>query len=112
MAERHEIERIAAAANALRPDWPVSSLKTILAAHAARPYMDLAVAMTVVACDPATRTPARVNEPGPWWVAVRGYQTPSVGPGAEPRCTREGHECYAARNCAACRSERLAGESE
>lgn len=112
MADKHEIERIALAANAHRPDWPVSSLVTLLSRHAGRPYLDLAVAMTVVACDPATRTPARINEAGPWWVTVKGYATPAVGPGAEPRCTVEGHEHELARNCRCCRAERLAGESE
>lgn len=112
MPSHDEIQRIAAATHALRPDWPIASLVSLLTAkQSARAYTDLAVAMTVIACDSTTRTPARVNEMGPWWTAVSGYSTPSVGPGAEPRCTRDGHEHELQRNCRCCRAERLAGES-
>lgn len=68
----NEIERIAHATNALRPDWPVASLRTLLArpelAHKTR--RDVAVALTWVACESATKTPARVLESGPWWTAT------------------------------------------
>lgn len=68
----NEIERIAAAANALRPDWPVSSLRTLLARPelARRPRRDVAVALAWVACESTTKTPARVLEAGPWWQAT------------------------------------------
>jgi len=68
----HEIDRIAAAVNVLRPDWPTSSLRTLLGRvelkH--RPRRDIAVALTWVACDSDTKTPARVIENGPWWRAA------------------------------------------
>lgn len=68
----HEIERIAAAVNQLRPDWPRPSLATLMRRPelAARPRRDIAVALTWVACESATTTPARVIEAGPWWRAV------------------------------------------
>jgi hypothetical protein len=115
MPDTNQIERIALAMHDLRPEWRVDSLRTFLTKnHADRPFADLAIAAIAVTLDERTQTPQLLNSHGPWWVAA--YQasrtpTPSVGPGAEPRCTREGHECYAARNCAACRSERLAGEA-
>ena len=68
----HEIDRIAAAINCLRPDWPVASLRTLLAGPklAHRPRRDVAVALVWVACESASKTPARVNEHGPWWLAA------------------------------------------
>jgi hypothetical protein len=68
----NEIQRIAAMANALRPDWPVPSLVTLLSKPGLvnRSRRDAAVALTWVACDSASKTPARVLESGPWWTAV------------------------------------------
>lgn len=67
-----EIDRIAAAMNCLRPDWPVASLRTLLSRPdlARRGRRDVAVALTWVACESATTTPARVVEAGPWWRAA------------------------------------------
>lgn len=67
-----EIARIAAAVNQLRPDWPAASLRTLLArpALAERPRRDVAVALTWIACEADTKTPARVLEAGPWWQAA------------------------------------------
>lgn len=115
MADQTELDRIAAALHALRPEWPLTSLRTHLTKHHAdRPYADLAIAAVVVALDPATQTPARLREHGPWWTAAQtafhGLRntTPAVGPGREPRCARPGHEHELARHCRACRSEQLA----
>ena len=68
----NEIQRIAAATNALRPDWPISSLVTLLNRPGLvnRTRRDAAVALAWIACDSATKTPARVLEAGPWWQAV------------------------------------------
>ncbi len=67
----HETERIAAAMHQLRPDWPVSSLRTLIAKKLAdRPRRDVAVALAWVACEPNSATPARVLEAGPWWRAA------------------------------------------
>ncbi|WP_418060784.1 hypothetical protein [Pimelobacter simplex] len=67
-----EKTRIAAAINQLRPDWPTTSLRTLLdrpmITH--RPRRDVAVALTWVACETDSKTPARVLEAGPWWQAV------------------------------------------
>ena len=79
----HEIERIAAAVNVLRPDWPTSSLRTFIASRlGSRPRRDVAVALVWVACEPATTTPARVLEIGPWWqaAAADGTTVPRHGP--------------------------------
>jgi hypothetical protein len=68
----NEIGRIAAAANALRPDWPLASLRTLLNKPELvnRPRRDVAVALAWVACETQTKTPARVLEAGPWWQAT------------------------------------------
>ena len=77
---RTEIERLAAAGHALRPDWPAASLRTWLETqHASDAYRDVAVALTVVATDPATRTPARLTEPGPWWDAAQAASGEPAG---------------------------------
>ena len=76
----NEKDRIAAMANALRPDWPRNSLRSLLdrpeLAHRTR--RDMAVALAWVACDSKTKTPARVIEAGPWWNATNaeGSATP------------------------------------
>jgi hypothetical protein len=84
-----ERQRLAAMANALRPDWQASSLYTHLTReHAPRGYRDLAVALAWIACDPDTKTPARLLEPGPWWSATRPADRPQRQPVAiTGRCT-------------------------
>jgi hypothetical protein len=72
-----ELARIAAAVNLLRPDWPISSVQTLLENHhSSRPFHDLAVAAVWVATDPDSKTPARLTEAGPWWAALRTSSTP------------------------------------
>lgn len=68
----HEAERIANAINVLRPDWPVASLRTLLARPelTRRPRRDVLVALAWVAAEAETETPARVLESGPWWTAA------------------------------------------
>jgi len=71
MPTQNELERLAAMANQLRPEWPVRSVLTTLTRdHAARAYRDLAVALTWIACDPETKNPGRLAEDGPWWRAT------------------------------------------
>lgn len=71
MLSQVEAHRLAAAINQLRPDWPLASLSTWIRKHLGeRAYRDAAVALTWVATDPTTTTPARVLEAGPWWKAA------------------------------------------
>lgn len=66
-----EITRVAAAIHELRPDWPASSLRTLIAKHMAnKPRRDVTVALAWVACESGTSTPGRVLEAGPWWRAA------------------------------------------
>jgi hypothetical protein len=89
MPSENQIERLAAMANQLRPEWPIRSLLTILTKHAARPYRDLAVALTWIATDARTKTPARLAEAGPWWTATS--MTEGTGPGqSRMRCSEHG----------------------
>ena len=105
-----EQERIAAAINVARPDWPVSSLKTLLArpelAH--RPRRDVFVALAWVASEAESKTPARVIEAGPWWqaVAIESRSVVRYPP-------KRGEDCPAhpgewPESCRGCASERLA----
>lgn len=108
-----EVSRIADATAAARPDWSARSIRSIVAARLRdRAFADVLVALAVVAADPASETPARVLEPGPWWTATRANRptdaTFTPGPGADPACTQPGHEHERAANCRACRAEQLA----
>lgn len=69
MIDKTQAERIATATNGYRPDWPVAQIMGVLAQVAARPYRDIAVAITWLACDYETRSPARLTDSGPWWRA-------------------------------------------
>jgi hypothetical protein len=112
MATPTEIERIAGAISKLRPTWPSRSIRTYLEEHHAdRAFADLAVALTVIACDPTSQSPARLGHHGPWWSAT-GFNvghplTQTPGPGPDTPCERPGHEHEPARACRACRAERL-----
>ena len=67
----HEAQRIAAAMHAARPDWPASSLLTLIRKKLInRPRRDVLVALAWVASEPNSATPARVLEAGPWWRAA------------------------------------------
>lgn len=68
----NEAARIAAMGHALRPDWPLNSLRTLLTRPelARRTRRDVAVALAWIACESETTTPARVIESGPWWRAA------------------------------------------
>lgn len=78
----HEIERIAAAANQLRPDWPIAQLRTLLKGDGLvnRPRRDVSVALAWVACEVGTASPYRVLESGPWWRAA-GIESAGNGSG-------------------------------
>ena len=105
-----QIQRIAGAMHAIRPDWRASSLATFLAKHHAdRAYQDLLIAGIVVALDTKTRTPELLNRHGRWWTAAQAVfaadATPTVGPG-RTRCTVYGHEYYPAPpRCPGCAVE-------
>ena len=67
----HEAQRLAAAAHELRPDWPVSSVLTLIRKNLInKPRRDVSVALAWIACESNTATPARVLEAGPWWRAA------------------------------------------
>ena len=100
MPSDNEVQRLAAMTNAIRPEWPVKSLVTLLARdHAARPYRDLAVALAWIATDARTKTPARLSEAGPWWTATS--MTEGQGPTqSRMRCAE--HSEHHAGHCPSC----------
>src|SRR5690606_9991866 len=93
MATHDEHQRIAAAMNALRPEWHPRSLVTYLDRnHYARAYRDLAVAAVVVALDERTETPKLLEQHGAWWIAAgraSGQNTPT--PPRHIPCDEPGH---------------------
>jgi len=107
MLTRTETERLAGMANALRPDWTVRSLVTLILTNLDhRAYQDVALALAWIATDPTTATPGRLLEAGPWWLTAKPTtSTPDTMPGRE-RCPE--HEWERAHNCRACRSEQIA----
>lgn len=107
----NEIGRIAAAANLLRPDWPIASIKTLLEKPELvnRPRRDVAVALVWVACESDTKTPSRVLTAGPWWQASAVDRAPEENLRRPPR---KDEECakhpgqYAPPICNACHADR------
>ena len=99
MISRDETERLAAMANALRPDWPLKSLTTFIVNKLTRrTYREVAIALAWIATDPATDTPKRMLEAGPWWNASRAQAaTVSV---VVTRCPE--HPEHPAARCPAC----------
>jgi hypothetical protein len=96
----HERDRIAAAMNAMRPDWPTKQLQTLLALPqlAERPRRDVTVALAWVACETASASPYRVLEAGPWWraAAVEGDSRRLEHLKPEERCktcSKSEHDC-------------------
>ena len=82
-----QLSRLAGLGNSLRPDWANASLVTFLAKNVRdRAYRDVAVALAYVACDPVTKTPARLLEAGPWWSATRD---PNAAPTVRPITCRD-----------------------
>ena len=61
-----EAARLAAMANALRPDWHPQSTLTLLGQVAGWAYRDAAVQLAWLAADEETTTPARLLQDGPW----------------------------------------------
>lgn len=89
MTSHAERQRLAAMAAALRPDWPVNSLYTLLTDDVVlvkRSYQDVALALAWVGTDPATKTPARLAQPGPWWAATTAASVKAPTSVAARRC--------------------------
>ena len=69
--DQHDARRIAETANALRPDWPIRSLMTILAEHRNKDALDVHLAVVWIAYDSSIESPAILRAEGPWWRLVR-----------------------------------------
>lgn len=114
----NEIQRLAHATNDLRPDWPISSLRTFIENNLSkRAYRDAAVALVWVAVDvkpdgsPASATPKRVLEAGPWWQAASAHDGKVRGnypPKRDEQCSR--HPGQFATNCGGCATDKLADD--
>lgn len=108
-----ELARLIAAIRIFRPDWPDQSLRTFLAPHAHRPLRDLAVAAIWITTDPATTTPGRLNEAGPWWSYARTADVPT----AVNDCPTHPHSALwldprtGATQCSGCRNDQRADEN-
>lgn len=109
-----QLHRLAGAIATLRPDWPPQSIQTFLEKHFThRPLRDIAVALTYVAVDPTTTTPARVLEAGPWWQSAATRDVPT----AVNDCPTHPHTALwvdnrtSASECSGCRNDRRADET-
>jgi len=98
--EEHDVERIAAAMHVARPDWPARQIKTLIRDNLLhRPRRDVFVALAWVASEPASHTPYRVLENGPWWraTATEGTPAPTRDPYDENKtcgiCGKSRHQC-------------------
>ena len=65
--DKHDARRIAETANALRPDWPIGSLMTLLAEHRNKDALDVHLAVVWIAYDDTIESPAILRAEGPWW---------------------------------------------
>lgn len=86
----HEAQRIAASVHELRPDWPTSSVLTLIRKNLIdKPRRDVCVALAWIACEANTANPGRVLEMGPWWRAagVEGQSTKRDEPDNHDRCS-------------------------
>lgn len=77
MMNRDDAARIAEAITMIRPDWLKSSLLTMLHDLRAKDALEVHLALVWIAYDPATKTPGRVREEGPWWHLL-GAKTPAA----------------------------------
>lgn len=108
MISDNELTRLADMVQALRPEWPSRTTRAFLARTMRnRAYADLALALTAVCADPLSTTPARVEQPGPWWQAAKANMAqstvPDPGPGrGTPRCRYPAHESEPADGCRLC----------
>lgn len=116
----NEIRRLAHALDALRPDWPISSLTSFIRRHMANwAYRDAAVALTYVATDTkpdgqhASDTPKRVLEQGPWRIAAAvGGSTSMRTHAPKPHEECPIHPGSWAHNCGGCATDRLAVDAD
>ena len=70
--DQHDARRIAETANALRPDWPIRSLMTILADFRHLDPLDVHLAVVWIAYDSTIDSPAILRATtGPWWRLAR-----------------------------------------
>lgn len=110
--DKPQAETLAAAINVLRPDWPVRQIVNLLAKHRQRPFADVAIALTAIAVDPATRTPARLHEDGPWWKAAHtaraGSSEPPTWTPARTRNECPHHPGQTIRRCSGCAADQKA----
>lgn len=93
MTTHEERQRVAAMGNALRPDWNIRSLYTLLTDEEVlvkRAYRELVKAAADCWTDPATKTPKRLIEPGPWWTAPTAGKSPRQTVNVTGRCDRCG----------------------
>lgn len=110
-----ELARLACAVAVLRPDWPEPSLRTFLERHLHfRPLRDVAVALTFVATDPDTQSPARVLEPGPWWQHTRTGDVPRAANGCQehPEATLRHDLATGTSTCSACWANRYGTDGQ
>lgn len=92
MADQKTLAKLAAVGHLWRPDWPEKSIRTYLTEHHAGDT-DYELGVMAFACwtDPATTTPARLRENGPWRRAATAAA--SLERGALTGPPKRGEDC-------------------
>ncbi len=109
---RAEIERIAAGAHRIRPDWRVDSLVTFLSDNFGdHPAWDVGRALVWIALEPGlhpgeyvNRTPRLMLEAGPWWSTQMPESTQAETPVPIGWCSLHRCEDSSAHPCRECRA--------
>lgn len=109
-----DVQRLATATNALRPDWPTRSIATFLTRNlAGRPLHDAARIIVWIATEPGQTpgtyrndTPRLATEDGPWTAALIARATDEPTPTPVGWCTLHRCEDSTARPCQMCRQDR------
>jgi hypothetical protein len=87
----NEIQKLAAMASALRPDWHAKSLRSFIEKNlSSRTYADCAVAFAWICTHTKTETPRLILEAGAWWKAA-GVENTS--PARQPKRAEACADC-------------------
>ncbi|RII41910.1 hypothetical protein DWB68_10310 [Galactobacter valiniphilus] len=91
--------------NQIRPDWPTSSLMTLLAEHRTHPatFGEICQAAITKAQEADLRTPAAIFNPGPHW--------PERAKATLPRTPCPQHREEDEHTCRCCAADRLAANT-
>lgn len=100
-----ELLALAAEVGRARPEWSARSVRRVLERPgiAARPWPLVVAAMRLVAADPGTKYPGRLEHDGPWWADAAAAARASAAPAAQRDAGHQYDEDPETRLCRHCR---------